>query len=636
MANNKFRFLAQRVLPLVYDDSLSYYEILCKIVAKINEITEVWDPDKINEILTEALDEYLDNLDIYDEVMQNLDLYFADVLDYAADNTGTTDSTTAFSNAIASGKGVIVVPPGQYIVNNLVIPSHKTILGYGAELIANDPANGKPNILRNNNTIQDVGYNGDSNIRIEGLSFSAPSLNTCTLLAFGHCNNVHVINCRFHHWNGWHGIEFCGASNCIVENCTFDNYGSTTGVYSECLQLDYMHQESTFPWFGPYNDCDCQNIKIINNSFLGLTAIRDNAVSPYNYLYAAIGSHTPRANFIRNILIDGNYIENFYQALSFYDLYDSVISNNIVKGCYIGFMLSHYIVRNEIFGNQLTGIATAANHPDGWRGIAVYRPDSSRVVRDNDIHDNHIFDYTYGITYQGINSNIHNNYVTRGVMAGIMCGLKESSNQYMFNKLTSTNGDDTHKTLTVVINDGDDVVNSGGLLIANNIVDYCYIDTPVSSGGWSYVRDNQINGGITYGPHGNEHLLVFRNLVGTKYNDGLRTVQSSGAITLEPGTWTDLTSLTLNRGGVYMILVTGTTTTPNDTFTVQAYVPGNNVTQTIDTGTGTAGRSVTASLLHATPFSDATLTARVWSRTEANLANWRVQVVDLAVSPRLA
>lgn len=32
------RYWAQKVLPLVYDDSLSYYEVLGKIAHKINEI----------------------------------------------------------------------------------------------------------------------------------------------------------------------------------------------------------------------------------------------------------------------------------------------------------------------------------------------------------------------------------------------------------------------------------------------------------------------------------------------------------------------------------------------------------------------------------------------------------------------
>lgn len=36
----EFKFWCQKVLPLVYDDSLSYYELLCKIVDYINNIIE--------------------------------------------------------------------------------------------------------------------------------------------------------------------------------------------------------------------------------------------------------------------------------------------------------------------------------------------------------------------------------------------------------------------------------------------------------------------------------------------------------------------------------------------------------------------------------------------------------------------
>ena len=35
---SNFRFWCQKVLPAVYDDSLSYYELLCKVVAKLNEV----------------------------------------------------------------------------------------------------------------------------------------------------------------------------------------------------------------------------------------------------------------------------------------------------------------------------------------------------------------------------------------------------------------------------------------------------------------------------------------------------------------------------------------------------------------------------------------------------------------------
>lgn len=39
-----FHFWCQKVLPLVYDDSLSYYEVLCKVVKYINALI---DQDKI-------------------------------------------------------------------------------------------------------------------------------------------------------------------------------------------------------------------------------------------------------------------------------------------------------------------------------------------------------------------------------------------------------------------------------------------------------------------------------------------------------------------------------------------------------------------------------------------------------------
>ena len=38
--NRPFRFWCQKLLPLVYDDSLSYYELLCKVVCKLNELAE--------------------------------------------------------------------------------------------------------------------------------------------------------------------------------------------------------------------------------------------------------------------------------------------------------------------------------------------------------------------------------------------------------------------------------------------------------------------------------------------------------------------------------------------------------------------------------------------------------------------
>lgn len=60
-------FWCQKVLPLVYDDSLSYYEVLCKLREKINEIIEVsngWQ-DQYDELVKvmEQLQVWIDNFD---------------------------------------------------------------------------------------------------------------------------------------------------------------------------------------------------------------------------------------------------------------------------------------------------------------------------------------------------------------------------------------------------------------------------------------------------------------------------------------------------------------------------------------------------------------------------------------------
>lgn len=52
------RYWCQHALPAVYDDSLSYYELLCKVVAKVNEIVEIHNQENNNwEEIQKRLDE---------------------------------------------------------------------------------------------------------------------------------------------------------------------------------------------------------------------------------------------------------------------------------------------------------------------------------------------------------------------------------------------------------------------------------------------------------------------------------------------------------------------------------------------------------------------------------------------------
>lgn len=62
-----FKFWCYKVLPLVYDDSLSYYEILCKMVTYINNLieTDKLQNDEINKLKQEVqeVQKWINNFD---------------------------------------------------------------------------------------------------------------------------------------------------------------------------------------------------------------------------------------------------------------------------------------------------------------------------------------------------------------------------------------------------------------------------------------------------------------------------------------------------------------------------------------------------------------------------------------------
>ena len=94
-----FRYWCQKVLPLVYDDSLSYYELLCKVVDYLNKTMEDvetlhgdvddmytafgqlqnWTNDSIDDLrsdyqlLVNYVNAYFNNLDVQDEINNKLD-----------------------------------------------------------------------------------------------------------------------------------------------------------------------------------------------------------------------------------------------------------------------------------------------------------------------------------------------------------------------------------------------------------------------------------------------------------------------------------------------------------------------------------------------------------------------------------
>lgn len=89
-----FRFWCQKVLPLVYDNSLSYYEVLCKVVKYINDLIDS-DKEIIKDIdkLKDEMDEVLDFMEKYREeaekiIKEEIEKYIATMVFFGITDDG--------------------------------------------------------------------------------------------------------------------------------------------------------------------------------------------------------------------------------------------------------------------------------------------------------------------------------------------------------------------------------------------------------------------------------------------------------------------------------------------------------------------------------------------------------------------
>lgn len=81
-----FRFWCQKVLPLVYDDSLSYYELLCKVVKYLNDVIanvdglhdDVLSTNQAFYDLQNFVNDYFADLDVQSEINAKLDAMAVD------------------------------------------------------------------------------------------------------------------------------------------------------------------------------------------------------------------------------------------------------------------------------------------------------------------------------------------------------------------------------------------------------------------------------------------------------------------------------------------------------------------------------------------------------------------------------
>ena len=114
------KFWCQHVLPAVYDDSLSYMELLNKVVFKLNEV--IANTNEIPEYIAEDIKRYITTGEI-EEILRELLADNISLSTFGAVGDGVTDDTKAIKDCIAyavENKKGIVANFGTYLISDTI------------------------------------------------------------------------------------------------------------------------------------------------------------------------------------------------------------------------------------------------------------------------------------------------------------------------------------------------------------------------------------------------------------------------------------------------------------------------------------------------------------------------------------
>jgi hypothetical protein len=131
------RYWTYKILPLVYDDSLSYYEVLAKVVQRLNVLVE--NNNNITQHIKDLILEYIGSGEIGEVVSDIIANFILNVKNppegiTGATGDGSTDDTSAFQGCIdwaaKRGGGAVYIPAGKYLVQPLQMRDNVSIFGY--------------------------------------------------------------------------------------------------------------------------------------------------------------------------------------------------------------------------------------------------------------------------------------------------------------------------------------------------------------------------------------------------------------------------------------------------------------------------------------------------------------------------
>ncbi len=323
------------------------------------------------------------------------------VKDCKADPTGAKDSYAAIQKALnkaaknSSGTkcGIVRIPAGTYTI------AQSLTIGSNTQLIADEEATivkcFDTGCIIGNSTNGSGGFNGTSNILIQGGTWDGNTDNYSGMYTFSnvrlaHANNIVLKNMRVVNNKNGHHMEIGGVQGLTIEGCYFTGY--TGALLKEAIQLDVMNCDELFTGYPPFDDTACNNVIIRNNTFADIPR--------------GIGSHSAVAGvYYTNITIENNTftgIGNICMVL--YNYKHCTISGNTITNSAAGITFNY--MSDESFRHYFPPV-------NGFQwALDNMNSDADTVIANNSITTQPMWlqNYPYGIKIYGSYANGNYNY----------------------------------------------------------------------------------------------------------------------------------------------------------------------------------------------------------------------------------
>lgn len=380
-----FRMWCQKVLPLVYDDSLSYYELLCKLVEYLNkaldDLTNMGqDITALNQAFQELqayVNNYFDNLDVQEEINNKLDQMVQDGT-FAQILTAYTKvriniawmveeplSNDNIVNAITAANNIskyIYIPAGNFVFSSTITKDVDILLDDGC--ILESP--GTTPVFSAENVSFSLRGGSFRNGTGEGLTM-ATNDESMGLIYLTNCTNnvLSDITVPYSNFPALITLESC-------TNTTIENIVATNLLFS-CIHIIY-HCVNTI-----VRNCNISNIQIPNKEgvyycyavFTGAKLLTDSFTPPDMLIYENniiqssqdSGLDTHGAS---NVIIRNNKILNCNTAITAYNdagrvtrpegwvMENVLIENNICESSFLNQYQNHSFTIFNSMGEGIT------------------------------------------------------------------------------------------------------------------------------------------------------------------------------------------------------------------------------------------------------------------------------------------